>query len=197
MLDDRVNAAPLFGTRKMKRELERGTHQRNAENTHESSGARERRCRHGKPQALLSEQIVARCRDVLEAELRHEVRSMTDRVNCTFEYQARYRPFYRNNGDRRVRRRRWIGSAHNTQNIGAFTVPTCGRGHPLLSTVDYPVVALSPGRRADALAGRRRGGIGAAARFAGAESSKWRAACPQKWCEQTLALVRRSAHRNR
>src|SRR5882724_4643212 len=120
MLDDRVNAAAPFGARKMKRELERRTHQRDAEDADESSGARERRCRQRKPRALLSEQIVARCRDVLEAELRHEVRSMTDRVNCTFEYQARYRSFYRNNGDRCVRRRRWIGSAHNAQNIGAF-----------------------------------------------------------------------------
>src|SRR5882724_1214740 len=126
VLDDRVNAATLFGTSKMKRKLERSAHQRDTEDANECRGARERRSRQREPRALLSEQIVAGCRDVLEAELRNEMRPMTDRVDRTFEYKARYRPFYRNDGDRAIGWRRWIGSAHNAKNIGAFAVPTRG-----------------------------------------------------------------------
>ena len=116
---------------------------------------RECRSRQREPRALLSEQIVAGCRNVLEAELRDEMRPMTDRVNRTFEYKARCRCFHRNDGDRGIGRRRWIGSAYNAENIGAFAFPTRGRRHPLLSAVYYPVVAFSPSRGADALAGRR------------------------------------------
>src|SRR5712664_4196267 len=105
----------------MKRKLERG-----AEDANECRGTRERRSRQREPRALLSDQIVAGCRDVLEAELRDEVRPMTDRVDRTFEYKARHRSFYRNDGDRSIGRRRWIGSAHNAENIGAFAVPTRG-----------------------------------------------------------------------
>src|SRR6266700_1626025 len=126
MLDDRVNAATLFGTRKMKCKLERGAHQRDAEDANECRGARERRSRQRKSRALRSEQIVAGCRDVLETELRDEMRPMTDRVDRTFEYEARYRSLYRNDGDRCIGRRRWIGSAHYAENLGAFAVPTRG-----------------------------------------------------------------------
>src|SRR6202035_3722109 len=108
----------------MKRELERGAHQRDAEDANECRGARERRNRQREPRALLSEQIVTGCRHVLEAELRDEMRPMADRVDCTFEYKACYGPFYRNDGDCGVWRRRRIGSAHNAENIAAFPVPT-------------------------------------------------------------------------
>src|SRR6476620_2724528 len=110
----------------MKRKLERGAHQRDAEDANKCRGTRERRSRQREPGALLSEQIVAGCRDVLEAELRDEMRPMTDRVDRTFEYKARYWPFYRNDGDGSIGRRRWIGSANNAENIGAFAVPTRG-----------------------------------------------------------------------
>ena len=126
MLDDGVNAASLFCTSKMKRKLERGAHQRDAEDANECRGARERRSCQREPRALLPEQIVPRCRYVLEPELRDEMRPMTDGVDHTFEYKARYRSFHRNDGDRGIRRRRWIGSAHNAENIGAFAVPARG-----------------------------------------------------------------------
>src|SRR5207245_11808886 len=135
--------------------------------------------------------------DILQAELRYEMRPVTDRVNRTFEYKTRYRSFYRNDRDCCVRRRRRIGPAHNAQNTGAFTVPTCGGGHPFLAAVDHPVVPLSLGRRADALAGRRRGSIGTTARFARAEPGKRRTTCLQKRYEQPLALVRRTAEQYR
>jgi hypothetical protein len=86
----------------------------------------ERRSRQREPGTFLSQEIVMWCRNVLEAELRHEMRPMTDGVDRTFEYKTRCRSFYRNDGDRCIRRRRRIGSAHNAENIGAFTVPARG-----------------------------------------------------------------------
>ena len=73
----------------MKRKIERRAHQRDAEDADECRGACERRSRQHEARALLSEQIVARRCDILEAELRNEMRPMTDRVNRTFEYKAR------------------------------------------------------------------------------------------------------------
>src|ERR1700733_1201911 len=99
MLDDRVNAAALFRASKMKRKLERCAHQRDAEDADECSGRGECPGRQREPGAFLSEQIMARCRDVLETELWDEMRPMADRVDGAFEYKARYRPFYRNDGD--------------------------------------------------------------------------------------------------
>src|SRR5262245_7287676 len=101
VLDDGVNAATLLGAGKMKRKIERRAHQRDAENTDECRGACERRRRQCEACALLSEQIMARRCDILQTELRNEMRSMTDRVNRTFEYKALHRSFHRNDGDRR------------------------------------------------------------------------------------------------
>jgi len=126
VLDDRVNTATFLGTSKMKRKLERGAHQRDAEDANQCRSSCERRSRQREPGTFLSQEIVMWCRNVLEAELRHEMRPMTDGVDRTFEYKTRYRSFYRNDGDRCIRRRRWIGSAHNAENIGAFTVPARG-----------------------------------------------------------------------
>src|ERR1700692_317284 len=104
MLDDRVNAAALFCASKIKRKLERGAHQRDAEDPNECRGGGECPSRQREPSAFLSEQIMARCRHVLETELRDEMRPMADRVDRAFEYKARYRPFYRNDGDRGIGR---------------------------------------------------------------------------------------------
>src|SRR5260370_9201918 len=113
MLDDRVHAAPLLGAGKMQRKLERRAHQRDAEDADECRGPGKCRSRQGKPRALLSQQIVARRRDILQAELRYEMRPVTDRVNRTFEYKTRYRPFYPNDRDSSVRRPRRTGPPHN------------------------------------------------------------------------------------
>src|SRR5260370_36549901 len=110
MLDDRVHAAPLLGAGKMQRKLERRAHQRDAEDADECRGPGKCRRRQGKPRALLSQQIVARRRDILQAELRYEMSPRTDRVNRTFENKTRYRSFYRNVTQDAARRGTRIGA---------------------------------------------------------------------------------------
>src|SRR5215469_5992038 len=57
MLDNRVNAAALLGTRKMKREVECSAHQRDTKNADKCSGSRERSRRQRETAALLAKKI--------------------------------------------------------------------------------------------------------------------------------------------
>lgn len=122
---------------------------------------------------------------------------MTDAVDRAFEHKAGHRSLHGNDRDRRIGCRCRIGPAHDGQKIGALAIPAGGRGHPFLAAVDQPVVALAPRGGADALAGWRRGGVGAAARLARAEGGERGAAGLQERRKQPLALLRRAAELQR
>jgi hypothetical protein len=83
-----VNAAAPFGSGEVQREVERRAHQGDTENADQGSGAGEGGRSQCEAAALLPEQIVPRRRDILEGELRHQMRAVADRVDCTLEHDA-------------------------------------------------------------------------------------------------------------
>src|SRR5262249_27366171 len=88
VLEDRMNAAATLSPRKMQCEVECCPHQRDAKDSNQGCGSGKARRRQRKTLAPASEQIVLRSRNVLETELRHQVGTMTDRIDRTLEDQA-------------------------------------------------------------------------------------------------------------
>jgi len=77
MLDDRINAAAPFGPGEVQCEVERRAHQGHAKNSDQRRGAGKAGGRQGEAAAFLPEKIVPWRRNVLETELRREMRAVT------------------------------------------------------------------------------------------------------------------------
>ena len=100
MLDDRMNAAAPFGAGEVQGEVECRPHQRHAENTDQRRGAGKAGGRQGEAAAFLPKKIVPRRRNVLETELRREMRAVTHGLDCSLEDDAGCRAFDRDDGNR-------------------------------------------------------------------------------------------------
>ncbi len=113
MLDDRMDAAASFGTCKVQRELECRPHERNSENSNQRSGSGKTGRSQREAATLLPKQIVSRCMDILETELRREVRAVAYGINCPLKDDAGRRSFDGYDGNRLVGRSAGVGSAHD------------------------------------------------------------------------------------
>src|SRR5262249_12897540 len=120
------------------------------------------------------------------------MRTMTHRIDCSFEDDTGSRSFNHYDGDGFVQRGVSAGSAHNAQNISSFTIPPRGGGHPFFPAIDGPVAVLKLSDGADALARQRSSGVGAAVRFGGAKACQRRSALLQERIEQSASLLRRA-----
>src|SRR5260370_33307897 len=85
MLNDRMDTAASFGAGEVQRELERRQHECNSENSNQRGGSSKTGCSQREAATLLPEQIVSRRRDILETELRREVRAVAHGINCALK----------------------------------------------------------------------------------------------------------------
>src|SRR6516225_3337952 len=77
VFDDRMKSSAPLGSGKMQHKVKRSPHQRNAENPHQCRSTRETGCGQGEPATLLSDQIGAWGKHVIETELRQQVSAMS------------------------------------------------------------------------------------------------------------------------
>src|SRR3984893_9729723 len=88
MLDDRMNAAASFGPGEVESDVERRAQQRHAENTDQRRGAGKAGSCKREAAAFIPEKMVPRRRNVLETELRREMRAVTHGLDGALEDDA-------------------------------------------------------------------------------------------------------------
>src|SRR5215831_11081353 len=176
MLDDRMNDAAPFSLREVQSEVERRPHQCYAQYTDQCRGAGKAGGHQGEAAALLPEKIVPRRRNVLETELRREMRAVSHGFDCALDDNTGCRAF---DCDDRNPFLGWsvgYGPAHHTQDIRTLTIPPGRRGDPFLPAVDNPAGdARQRYARLRQAAEKRRW---QSPRFAGAESGQLRSTIP-------------------
>src|ERR1700723_1361342 len=168
MFDDGINAAAPFGAREGERELKRRPHQRHRKNPDQGGCAGETGSNQGQTTADAAQNIISGDADPLEIELWQEVRAVPYRIDRALVDQARYRALHDDDRNTALGRSIRIGAADYRKNISPLAIPTGGRGNPVFSTFDDPSVAAKRRCGTNALARRRRWGIGAGSRFGGA-----------------------------
>ena len=121
---------------------------------------------------------------------------MARRFDRTFEYEPALRPFNRDHGNILAGRSGRRGPAHHAQEIGALAIPSRRRRDPLLASGNHPLIPIETRGRAHAFARRRRARVGAAARLAGTEARKRRAALLKEGPQEASALLGRTANQD-
>src|SRR6202161_4365289 len=113
MLDDGMNTASPFAAREAQREFKRRPHQRHGENSDQSGCAGEAGSSEGQTTAKAAQDVFSADADLLEAELRQEVRTVPHRVDCTLEDKARCGALYNHDRNTPFGRGVRIGSAEH------------------------------------------------------------------------------------
>src|SRR5260370_34551492 len=112
---------------------------------------------------LLPQQVSGRNRNSVQAEARHQVRAVSQRIECVLNNQAAVGTRHSDDRDATQGLDVGIGAAHDREQVGSLTVPSGGRGYPSLPARNDPRVAHSPRGGAHALSWRGRSDVAAAA----------------------------------
>src|SRR5215472_8898337 len=132
-----------------------------------------------------------------ERELRHEVCTMSHRIDRTLEDKAWCWTLHEDDRDTPLSRNIRIGAAEYRQKVRTLAIPTRGRGNPALAALDDPSVAREPRCGANSLARRWRCDIGTAPRFGSAKPSQRGRRLFQEWGQQPTSLLLRAADQER
>src|SRR5260221_13840421 len=150
VLDDLLDASAPIALGEGKRKLKSSAHQRHTEDTAE--GRATRKALRGKLESapLLPQQISGRNRNSVQAEARHQMRAVSQRIECVLKNQAAVGT--RHSDDRNPTRGFdvGIGATDDREQVGSLSVPSGGRRYPLLPARDDPRVAKPPRGGADA-----------------------------------------------
>src|SRR5258708_8638036 len=197
MLDDLLDGSTPIALGERKRKLESSAHQRYTKDADEGRATRE--ALRGKLESapLLSQQISGRKLNSVQPEARHEMGTVSQRVECVLKNQAAVGTRHSDDRDATRGFDTCIGAADDGEQVGTLTVPSGGRRYPLLPAGDDPRVAHAPRGGAHAFSWRWRPDVGAAAGFGRSECGKRCTLGRKKGRQKPLVLLWFAANQQR
>src|SRR3984957_3508807 len=197
MMDDLLDASTPLALGERKGKLESSAHQRYTEDADEGRAPRE--ALRGKLESapLLSQQVSGRNLNRVQAEARHEMGTVSQRDECVLKNQAAVGTRHSDDRDATRGFDVGIGAADDGEKVGTLSVPSGGRGYPLLPARDDPRVANSPRGGAHAFSWWRRSDVGAAAGLGQGKCGQRCALGCKKGRQKPLALLWRAANHQR